>query len=98
VVTGAHGCHAPEQVDGARGQSRRGIHQAATAADSARGAGDAEVSTTVAKGRDRLPLWWLFFLPLYWFPQGINFGLIQTYLLCVLAYPARLFVAQVPRC
>ena len=43
----------------------------------------------VAKASDRLPVWWLFFLPLYWFPQGINFGLIQTYLLCVLLYLAR---------
>ena len=30
---------------------------------------------------ERLPVWWLFFLPLYWFPQSINWGLIKTYLL-----------------
>lgn len=28
-----------------------------------------------------VPTWWLCFLPLYWFPQRINWGLIQTYLL-----------------
>jgi MFS family permease len=74
------------QVDGARGQSQRGIHQAAAAADAVRGAADAGTPGRHARARDRLPLWWLFFLPLYWFPQGINFGLIQTYLLCVLRW------------
>ena len=29
----------------------------------------------------RLPLWWLFVVPLYWFPQRINWGLIAGYLL-----------------
>lgn len=28
-----------------------------------------------------LPTWWLFLLPLYWFPQGINFSVIQSYLM-----------------
>ena len=38
-------------------------------------------AATVEQPEGRLPVWWLFFLPLYWFPQGINFALIQTYLL-----------------
>lgn len=33
-----------------------------------------------AEGTELMPNWWLFFLPLYWFPQRINWGLIETYL------------------
>eukprot|EP01047_Picozoa_sp_COSAG01_P053171 COSAG01_NODE_5670_length_4108_cov_15.236219_1_plen_253_part_00 len=29
----------------------------------------------------RLPKWWLFCLPLYWFPQSLAWSLIETYLL-----------------
>jgi MFS family permease len=28
-----------------------------------------------------LPLWWLIFLPLYWFPQNIGANLVQTYII-----------------
>ena len=28
-------------------------------------------------GSELMAKWWLFFLPLYWWPQGINFGLIR---------------------
>ena len=31
--------------------------------------------------RPPLPKWWLCFLPLYWFPQSICWGLIGIYLL-----------------
>eukprot|EP01052_Picozoa_sp_SAG31_P003368 SAG31_NODE_128_length_23532_cov_21.204754_13_plen_456_part_00 len=29
----------------------------------------------------RLPVWWLFFLPLYWFPQSMAWNIVETYLL-----------------
>ena len=32
-------------------------------------------------GPRELPRLWLFFLPLYWFPQRINWGLIGTFLI-----------------
>jgi hypothetical protein len=71
-------------IDGARGGTRRGLALAqgtalaiaTPAPKTAAGAGeDADAELPTSK---RLPVWWLFFLPLYWFPQGINFGLIQT--------------------
>ena len=34
-----------------------------------------------AEGQPLLPHWWLFFLPLYWFPQRVCWGLIETYLI-----------------
>jgi hypothetical protein len=64
-------------IDGARGRSRRGLHQAQVQEE------EKESPVAAPIGPKRLPVWWLFFLPLYWFPQSINFGLIQTYLLCV---------------
>ena len=32
-------------------------------------------------GSQLLPLWWLAFLPLYWFPQSIGATLVQTYII-----------------
>eukprot|EP01051_Picozoa_sp_SAG22_P012139 SAG22_NODE_1236_length_5055_cov_12.649593_5_plen_667_part_00 len=32
------------------------------------------------EGNPLVPRWWLFFIPLYWFPQRICWGLIETYL------------------
>lgn len=68
-------------IDGARGRSRRGLHQAQVQEE------EKESPVAAPIGPKRLPVWWLFFLPLYWFPQSINFGLIQTYLLCVSLAP-----------
>jgi Na+/melibiose symporter-like transporter len=34
-----------------------------------------------ADGKPLLPHWWLFFLPLYWFPPRVCWGLIETYLI-----------------
>jgi MFS family permease len=73
-------------IDGARGRSRRGLHQAQAQEEEKEAAVAVAAAASAAAaptGPKRLPVWWLFFLPLYWFPQGINFGLIQTYLLCV---------------
>ena len=75
-----------DATEGARGGARVGLHRAAAAAEEAKmkagenGKGAEDTAAGEPSGK-RLPIWWLFFLPLYWFPQGINFGLIQTYLL-----------------
>jgi MFS family permease len=38
-------------------------------------------TTSGPPARGDLPLWWLFFLPLYWFPQSMAWTLVETYLL-----------------
>jgi hypothetical protein len=78
--------YAMEYVDYRR-YADYGKSAATTAIEGARGrAAEARVEEPPAPDAaatlpDRLPVWWLFFLPLYWFPQSINWGLIQTYLL-----------------
>eukprot|EP01048_Picozoa_sp_COSAG05_P029677 COSAG05_NODE_9891_length_595_cov_1.040323_1_plen_56_part_01 len=47
----------------------------------AMGGRSGETATADREDEDKLPLWWLFLLPLYWFPQSINFSIIQTYLM-----------------
>ena len=76
--------HAMEYVDYRR-YADYGKSAATTAIEGARGrpaeARVEEPPAAAAAMPERLPVWWLFFLPLYWFPQSINWGLIQTYLL-----------------
>ena len=77
--------HAMEYVDYRR-YADYGKSAATTAIEGARGRpAEARVeeppAADAAMPEGRLPVWWLFFLPLYWFPQSINWGLIQTYLL-----------------
>ena len=77
--------HAMEYVDYRR-YADYGKSATTTAIEGARGRpAEARVeeppAADAAMPEGRLPVWWLFFLPLYWFPQSINWGLIQTYLL-----------------